>query len=348
MRADWKEFLENRGAEFTDGKVLHYGNPEREKRVITTGDILVDLSHNGLLSARGEDCESFFQGQFTNDIKQVSDTQAQLSAYCNPKGRMLASFLIFHRADSYFLRMPRSLIEATQKRLQMFVLMSKVTLEDASESLVGIGYSGPNSEKELQSVIDTLPSEDFGSAQANGLTIIRLPGPLPRYEIYGTSESMQKLWSSLDVRAAPVGAQAWDLLDIMSGIPTIFPETVDAFVPQMTNLQLINGVNFKKGCYTGQEIVARMQYLGTLKRRMFLAHVDTDDQPSPGMALSSPHSSSGQGTGKVVNAQASPSGGYDLLAVAEISSVEKGDIHLGQDDGPLLEFKDLPYSFEEA
>jgi folate-binding protein YgfZ len=346
MKTEWKEFLTKRGAEISDGQVEHFGNPERELRVVVTGNVLIDLSHTGLIAVRGEDAQNFLQGQFTNDIRQVSQSKAQISAFCTPKGRMLSSFLIFQRGDSYYLRMPRELVEATLKRLQMFVLMSKVQLEDASDNLVSFGVSGPDAEEELATHFTTLPQEAFDAIDTAEMTLIRLPGIQPRFEVHGTLQAMEKLWSKLDVHAAPVGAHAWELLDIRAGLPSVFTQTVDAFVPQMVNLQVVGGVSFKKGCYTGQEIVARMQYLGKLKRRMFLAHIDDDSAPVPGSDLFSPDSSSGQGSGKVVSAQRSPEGGVDLLAVIEISSAEQGNIRIGDENGPLLLLQELPYPVE--
>ncbi len=145
---------------------------------------------------------------------------------------------------------------------------------------------------------------------------------------------------------AAVNADYWALLDVRAGIPTVYPETVEAFVPQMTNMQLVDGVSFTKGCYTGQEIVARMQYLGKLKRRMYLAHVDTAEPPKAGDPLFSPQNASGQGAGRVVDARPAPEGGYDLLAVAEIESAENGELHLVGDRGPLLQLQELPYSLD--
>jgi folate-binding protein YgfZ len=180
------------------------------------------------------------------------------------------------------------------------------------------------------------------------MSIVRLPGIHPRFEIFGDLDNCKKLWEAVNVNGAPVGATAWSWLDIRAGIPSIGEETSEAFVPQMVNMQLINGVSFKKGCYTGQEIVARMQYLGKLKRRMYLAHIETDSVPAAGDNLYSPDSSSGQGSGNIVNAQVAPDGGYDVLAVVEINSQKKGKVHLGSIKGPLLEFIHLPYEFEKS
>lgn len=346
MKQNWKDFLINSGAEYQDGALLHFGNPERELKLSSHGDILTDLSHTGLIAIRGDDAEQFLQGQFTNDIHKVDNEHAQISGYCSPKGRLLSNFLIFRRNDSYFLRLPKPLIENTIKRLKMFVLMSKVVLEDTSESQIHIGYCGPNAEKELSALFENLPNKDLGTLQTGAVTIIRLPGKNPRFEILGPLDDIKKLWTALNVRGAPVGSEVWSWLTIQNGLPIITEGTVDAFVPQMVNMQFIDGVSFKKGCYTGQEIVARMQYLGKLKRRMYLAHINTDIRPQEGGALFAAASKSGQGAGKIVNISPSPDGGFDILAVIEISSVEAGSIHLGESSGPELQFIDLPYSVE--
>lgn len=348
MKPEWKEFLENSGAELQDHTVTSFGNTEQELQVSSTADVFADLSHYGLISAHGEDATTFLQGQFTNDIREVTEQHAQLSAYCNPKGRILANFMIFKRADTLYLRIPRNILEAVLKRLRMFVLNARVTLEDASQSLVHMGYSGPNAENELRERLEEPPVAVWDCIQTDGLTIIRLPGIHPRFEIFGELDDSKKLWGALNVNGAAVGEPAWSWLDIQAGIPTIGAETSEAFVPQMVNMQLINGVSFKKGCYTGQEVVARMQYLGKLKRRMYHAHIEADSAPATGDELYSSTSSSGQGSGKIVNVQPSPEGGYDLLAVVEINSREKGSVHWGGIDGPALEFSDPPYAFVEG
>jgi len=347
MKPEWKDFLVNKGAEFDgDDRVINFGNPERELRLVVAGEALTDRSHTGLIAVHGEDASTFLQGQFTNDIREVSEHRSQISAFCSPKGRMLANFRIFHRDDSYYLHLPHAQLEATLKRLRMFVLRSKVVLEDASENFVRIGFSGSKAPAQLEALIGSAPAQADDAATRNGLTVIRLPGVSPRYEMFGELDALQKLWTQLDVHAAPVGDRAWSLLDVRAGVPVIVPETADAFVPQMANMQVIHGVSFKKGCYTGQEVVARMQYLGKLKRRMYLAHVGVSDCPAPGEALFSSNSESGQGAGRIVSAAPCPDGGCDLLAVVEIAARERDDLRLGAEDGPSLSFKELPYAFE--
>ncbi len=348
MKPQWKNFLDSTGAEYTGDMVSSFGNPVRERRITLNGTVFADLCHMGLISAQGEDAEKFLQGQFSNDVRQVSDSHSQLSAYCSPKGRMLAGFRIFRRGDIYYLSMPRERVEATLKRLRMFVLMSRVTLEDASETFVHIGVSGPDAVKEVQQAVGIPPQAQNEVTTHGQVSIIHLPGPHPRFELYGPLDDMKKVWSTLNVRCAPVGAGPWELLDILAGIPSVYEATVEAFVPQMTNLQLIGGVSFKKGCYTGQEVVARMQYLGKLKRRMYLARVHADTPPRPGDELASPQSESGQGAGRIVNSQEHPDGGYAVLAVIIIECAENGDVFLGDVDGPKLEIQPLPYALEQA
>lgn len=348
MKPEWKEFLENNGAELDGDLVASFGNVGRELKVASTGNVIADLSHFGLISVRGDDVIDFLQGQLTNDIREVSEHKSQYSAYCTPKGRILSNFLVFQRGDTYYLCLPRSMLEATLKRLGMFILMSKVKLEDASDSLVRIGYSGPEAGNEIHEALGAVPESEYKTLQRDDLTVIRLPGIHPRFQIFGNLVSITNLWKTLDVNGTAIGEPGWTLLNILAGIPVISPETTEAFIPQMVNMQLTNGVSFKKGCYTGQEIVARMQYLGKLKRRMYLAHITgADNAPSPGDELFSADSSSGQGTGKIVNVSPAPEGGYQVLAVIEISSQTNKKVHFGKENGPKLAFTELPYSFED-
>lgn len=348
MNNEWLNALVQQGADLVDGRIANFGDPQAELSAALGGDILCDLSHFALIRASGEDSSTFLQGQFSNDVRQVSASHHQLSSYCSPKGRMLALFRLFQRDDAYYLSLPQELLEGTLKRLQMFVLMSKVSLENAGEKLVRFGLSGPNAEQLLQENLGALPAAVDDSLTQNGITLLRIPGPHPRFELYGEAEAMQNLWQSLASKTRKAGADCWELLDIHAGLPTVYRETVEAFVPQMVNLQLVNGVSFKKGCYTGQEVVARMQYLGKLKRRMYPAHAETTSRPNAGDELSSPQSASGQGAGKVVKVAPSPNGGYDLLSVIEIAAADSGEVYLGNEDAVKLELLPLPYGFEPS
>jgi len=347
MKPEWIDFLQNAGAEFNDDQVVSFGNLEREQRMLHTGLVLCDLSHHGLISVDGDDAADFLQGQLTNDVRDVSLLHSQLSAYCTHKGRMLANFRLFKREDSYYLRLPRALLETILKRISMFILMAKVSMKDSSDALVKIGLSGPDADSKLAEHISELPHKTDDVTQSNGFTIIKCAGELTRYEIYGELDAITALWSKLDVNAAPVGSGAWETLDILAGIPTIYEQTSEAFVPQMTNMQVINGVNFQKGCYTGQEVVARMQYLGKLKRRMFRIQIETNEPVIAGDKLFCKDSKSGQGTGQIINAQIDFNGGHSALAVIDISDAESGMLQLHDENGPAISIQPLPYTIEE-
>lgn len=340
MNTIWQSFLEQSGANIINGEVADFGNPDNEISS-SKKTIIADLSHYGLIKAMGDEAADFLQNQLSNDIKQVDGSHSQLSSYCSPKGRMLASLRIFRFNGVYLLRIPADTLEATLKRLQMFIMRSQVVLEDVSNNLAHFGLCGVQADQLLQNANVSIPNDINSVSQHDDFCIIRVPGSQPRYEFYGDPEALIKLWESFSSQATAVGANVWSLQDIESGIPDIHANTVEAFVPQMANLHAIGGVSFKKGCYPGQEVVARMQYLGKLKRRMYRAHVKTDLPPSAGDNLYS--SGSEDSVGKVVQAQPSPQGGTELLAVLQIAQAEQHTIHLKSNQGPQLELIDLPY-----
>lgn len=338
MNAEWQLFLESRGARLVDGEAVFESGPR--------GDCnLWDLSHLGLIRVTGEDAETFLQGQLTNDVRQVKADRSQLSSFCNPKGRMLATFRLFRLGDSICLQLPRERLAPVLQRLRMFVLRAKVTVDDASDELIQVGLAG---ECALGILGDLAAPDVDGVIQRDGLCAVRLPGKCPRFLLAGRSDTVRGWWEHASHRARPANAASWRLLDIRAGIPTVYDQTVEAFVPQMLNMQLVNGVSFTKGCYTGQEVVARMQYLGKLKRRMYLVRTDTEACPEPGTVLFSPASESAQGTGRVVASAPSPVGGCEALVVVEIDIAGSADLRLGDANGPALTFLDLPYPFEES
>lgn len=347
MNSQWQEFLAAQGAQMlADGSVRFPG--VGDSSLGESGDcVLFDLSHLGLIAVTGADAESFLQGQLTNDIRELSGTHTQLSSHCSPKGRMLASFRVLRLGDSIYLQLPRERLPDTLKRLRLYVLRAKVTLEDASERLIRIGIAGNCAQAALALKGLAIPERDEDLATTEGVSVLRLPSPTPRFELIGPVDALTGLWSALAQVTAPGTPDLWALHDIRGGIPNVYTQTVDAFVPQMVNLQLIDGVSFSKGCYTGQEVVARMQYLGKLKRRMYWAEVETDSPPNPGDTLHAPTSTSEQATGRVVDARAAGPGRYELLAVVEIDVAEAGEVRLGE-RGPILRLRPPPYGFPQA
>ena len=348
MQQQWQTHLQTFKARFEQGRLSDFGQAEEEIKAAQSGNVMTALVSLGHIQISGADSADFLQGQFSNDVKQVSPSHSQLNAYCTPKGRILATFRLFAVADQYYMALPHELLENTLKRLRMYVLRSKVTLNDLSESWVGIGITGPDAETQLAEMLGEYPTEVDAVSYNKDIVTIRIPGAKPRFELHGPVDKIIPVWDQLAGDCTLVGEGVWSHLDIEAGIPTIRTQTVEKFVPQMVNLQAINGLSFKKGCYPGQEIVARTQYLGKLKKRMYRAHIETQETIQPGDELYTADENNKQSIGTVVEAQPSPQSGYDILAVIQITEAENKPVHLHKQDGAILEISELPYSLEEG
>lgn len=345
MNPDWQQFLTQQGATIDAGLVRHFGDAAAELRAAAQGTVLCDLSQFGTLRASGEDAQTFLQNMLSNDIREVDGSRAQLSSLNTPKGRMVASMLIWHDGDGYLLQLPRVLCEPMRKKLGMYVLRAKVKISDASDEIVLLGLSGENAQEILRRQFGELPQLPFGFTDTEQAGVLKLGDT--RFQISTTAQYAPTLWQSLGRHAQPAGSMCWDWLNIRNGIPVILPQTQEQFVPQMANLELIGGVNFKKGCYPGQEIVARMQYLGKAKRRMYLAHLDSGAAPQPGGELFSAEME-GQASGMIANVAPAPGGGYDVLAVVQTSSRESQTVHWKSPQGEALQFLPLPYPLPQG
>ena len=335
MQADWQQFLAAQGAVIEDGRVSHFGDPHAELAATAKQNTLCDLGQSSILRVSGEDAQSFLQNLLSNDIKEISASRAQHSSFNTAKGRMLANFLIWMDGGDYLMMLPCTLAATLQKKLSMYVLRAKVKI--TLDERIALGISGPT----IRPPADC--SDLLGVTTSESAGVIRLGET--RYLLCAPIENAKALWRTLSTDAKPVGSACWDWLNIVAGIPVILEKTQEEFVPQMVNFDLIGGINFKKGCYPGQEIVARMHYLGKLKRRMYLAHVK--GTAKPGDSLYS-EDMAGQSSGMIVNAAASPSGGCDVLAVVQIASRDAHPIHLGSQEGEALHFEPLPYALPSS
>lgn len=344
VNPDWKDFLTAQGASWAHGEVHDFGDAAMERHAARERNILTDLCHLALIRVSGPDCEAFLNGQLTNDIRRVDGGHSQLSAWCSPKGRMLALFRIFRRDDALLLQLPGPLCDDVLKRLRMYVLRAKVTLERADDALIRFGVAGPDAPAVLQETIQTVPEQVNAVGSSGDVLCVCLPGPRPRFELLSDPDRATQLWMALRRGTVAAGTDAWAWHDIMAGMPTVLPATRDAFVPQMANLDLLDGISFDKGCYTGQEIVARVHYRGRLKQRMYRARVAIDAPPVPGDSIYDA-TKPDQATGTVVAAVAAPEpGNSDLLAVIHCDSAAAGQLHLHQADGPALIIEPLPYA----
>ncbi|MBI5890655.1 MAG: folate-binding protein YgfZ [Nitrosomonadales bacterium] len=340
MNQDWQAFLAAQGAQLQDGVAQHFGDAAAERVATRDGTVICDLSQFGVLKVSGDEAQGFLHNLFSSDVNALTPQHALPSSFNTAKGRTLATLLVWRTPAGFCLHLPQSLLAPIQKKLSMYVLRAKVKIENASDSIVCLGLSGTNAAALLQKHFPALPQDALEVVQYDDGSLIRLAAD--RFQIVTTAQLAPALWQKLGAVARPAGSPCWDWLNIRAGIPVILPPTQEQFVPQMANLDLVGAVNFKKGCYPGQEIVARMQYLGKNKRRMYLAHIYAETAPQAGAELFSMEME-GQSCGMVVNAQASPNGGYDLLAVVQIASHDAFPVHLGALTGPRLEFNPLPY-----
>ena len=347
MYPDWQQFLQQSGAQINKGCVTSFGNAEQERAATLDADILCDLSHYALLAAQGDDAVTFLQGQLTNDVSTLDDTHSQLNAYCNNKGRMISNFRIFRSEGTLFLALPEELAETTLTKLQHYILRSQVAMGDVSDALLRIGVNGSQVAETLQALFGALPENTNDLAQFENAMVIRCAGE-HRFELYATPDAMPAHWQALSEVCTAVGAGMWELLNIRNGIPVITAATSEAFVPQMANLELLGGVSFTKGCYTGQEIVARMHYLGKLKQRMYRILIHSDTAPAAGDALSAEDARATQEVGTIISAQLVADGKVEALAVIRNAYVEAGKLKLGAPDGPDISVLDLPYSLESS
>ncbi|WP_339731571.1 folate-binding protein YgfZ [uncultured Pseudomonas sp.] len=297
------------------------------------------LSHEGVLAVRGPDANKFLQGQVTCNLNYLSDSYSSLGARCTPKGRMQSSFRILSVSDGYLLAMAGDLLDAQLTDLKKYAVFSKSKLTDESQDWLRIGLNG--ADDILRSLGLELAATADSVARRDDLLALRLSDG--RAELWipaGQAKAVQAQVAS-QLQEAPLND--WLLAQVRAGIGQVVGSTRELFIPQMINLQAVGGVSFKKGCYTGQEIVARMQYLGKLKRRLYRLALYDSQVPEPATLLFSPtHTSS---VGEVVLAARTPDG-VELLAVLQDEAALNGVIHLGSAEGRTLSVLDLPYTLD--
>jgi folate-binding protein YgfZ len=338
MRQDWTEFLTRQGA---GNGFADFGDLTAELKAARDATVVAPLADFGLIRATGEEAAPFLHNLLTNDVKGLAPDGVRFAGLCTAKGRLIASFHIWHsETNDLILMLSEDVLAGILKKLSMYVLRSKVKLSDASEERVLIGLAGPDAEAALQEIGATVPfpmqAVPFEHGQAIRLDERRLvlaiePAAAPA------------VWEKLAAKARPVGTAAWRWLEIAAGQPRIVAATQEAFVPQMANFETtaVGGVSFTKGCYPGQEIVARAQYLGKVKRRMYRAHLESEI--APGADVFAPETGD-QHCGAIASAAPAPDGGYDALVVVQASCAEAGQVHVGAPNGPRLDFAALPYA----
>lgn len=292
------------------------------------------LSHLGVIQLSGADAANFIHGQLTHDFALLNMESARLCALCSPKGRMLASFIGFKRSNGDILLIcSRDLLAQTLKRLSMFVLRAKVTLTDASSQFSIWGLYGSATKNVVDGGQPAWARADFGAA-----TVV---------QIYPAAQTPRQIWVAPVEDPAPDAPDLpiadWQRLDVLSGVATLSLAVVEAFVPQMLNYESVGGVSFKKGCYPGQEVVARSQFRGTLKRRAYVVQCDKECMAGDEVFSGGDE----QSVGTVVQSAALAQGGSIAIVSVQIAAVTAGPLHLKGPSGPVFTVLPLPYALLE-
>lgn len=285
MNPNWKNFLLSENAIFENDADIVFPSSgyEGNKRIYP-------VAHLGVLTVAGKDAAKFLQGQITCNINDITEIKSGLGAICNPKGRAVTTFLLVKSGDTFLMILPKELLASVKRRLQMYVLRSDVILTDSSDMCCLIGLT--------QS--DELPEQRFATSRQENIVV----DLQDRCLIIAEADNAQTLWGEqVKLGFQPESSAQWRYLDIISGIPWLTEATSEEFIPQMLNLDKLGGISFNKGCYTGQEVVARTHYLGKAKREMFLAECDALCSPEPNTTIIDGSAGTEQSIGKVLCAQ---------------------------------------------
>lgn len=349
MNTIWQDFLTQQHAQFdADGGVVQFQFPELERVLIKHGPVMASLAHHALIEVKGDDAASFLQGQLTNDIHDVSAEKAQYSAYCDPQGQVLAIFLIFKYQDAFYLSFDASLRESLFKRLSMFVMRSKVTLTEVSTQWVRFGFAGQFADLDIQRRLDTKLKKEMACtlSKEDGLTqlmIIKTPGPFHRYELFAPVEQAIEAWTKLRYNGDVTNSRDWCLLDIASGHADIKLATSAQHIAQFLNLDKLNIVNFKKGCFPGQEIIARLHYRGKANKRMLRLHINELIEQRPGDTLTLTDDNEKTHKLDIILSNPDIFEGTLCLAIGNLKSLELAQGALRTESGSLATIEPLPY-----
>lgn len=335
MNQDWQASLRTLGAA---DDFQHFSDPAAELKTAAEGTVLVPLTDLGVIRLSGEEAAGFLHNLVTNDISKLGPNEIRRAGFCTPKGRLLADLLVWREGAEYLIALPADILPAMLKKLSMFVLRSKAKLVDASHERPLLGLAGTAAEALVNTLSATTPALR-GSAMFAGGSVLRLD---EKRFVIAANESVAGTWNTLAASAKPAGLAAWRWLEVAAGDPRIELATQDQFIPQMINYDKVGGLVFNKGCYPGQEIVARTQYLGKIKRHMFRAHL-AEGAASVADSVYAPETGE-QACGTVVSVAPSPLGGVELLAVVQTTCAEAGELHLGSPAGPRPQLLDLPYT----
>lgn len=301
------------------------------------------LDDRGVLAVSGSEAASFLNSQFSSDITSLPPGTAVLTSYSDARGRVLATPRVIAEAERFLLLLPSDRLVPIQQQLTKYKLRADVRIDDRSADHACLGIAGAAAATALEGMLGTLPVEPWQTLPLpDGGNLVCLPGAPTRWLACVPDESLTSVWNALEGRVITADSTAWRLLEIEAGLPEVFHATAEHFVAQMLNLDLLGAIDFRKGCYPGQEVIARTHYLGRIKRRMHVLRSESDDVPAPGDTVYG----DGQSAGEVVTAAPQPEGGSAALAVLRLESVGSA-LTLGDAAGPPATATAPPYGLAE-
>lgn len=351
MNPLWYAHLAEQGAVFNDDQqtIAHFGIPEIERHVMKHGAVMTSLSHMGLIRFSGEDAKTFLQGQLTQDIHLVTEQQAQLAAYCDPKGNVLGLGLLFLYHGAYYWQVARDTVLPLLTRFKQFILRSKVDCEDFSDLLPRFGYAGIHAAQDIVVLINEKLSDNayeqsyLQAPEFADIAMIRLPTAHPCALFIGPLPALGILWDRLETNGTKVGTADWNLMDLAYGIPTLTASLAGKFTAHLLNLDRIHAINFKKGCYPGQEVIARMHYRGKPTKRLMRFHTPSAQQPTIGDDITVHYGDAREQTLSIVAAGPDLTEGTLLLAIASLKAVDDADGQFVLNDGNILVMEPMGY-----
>lgn len=309
-------------------------------RAVLEGAALVALHGLSQIEVGGGDARRFLAGQLTVDLRQPQPGRCALAAWCSAQGRVQALFGLLEREQGFTLLLPAPLVGNVLKRLRLFVLRADVTLIDVSATTARLGLTGPASGQALAATGLDAPAMPLSARLDADITLMRLHGPGPRFMLLGTPERVAQVREALAGQVTELGEDAWTLDRVLSAVPMVLPGTADRYLPQMLNLEPLGGLSYEKGCFPGQEVIARLHYRGELKRWTRLAAAEAPP-PEPGTPVHAAQATA-EPVGQVLLAAAHPDGGCRLLAVIAREAAA-APLALGEPGGPALRLLELPY-----
>ncbi len=298
MNQNWQHFLIKAQAIFNSETDITFTNAN-----INSPKALYPILHLGILKISGSDAAKLLQGQITCNVNDITETKSSLGAICNPKGRVLSTFLLIKTPDAFLMMLPIDLLDSIQKKLRMYILRSDATLDNVTEKLCLFGLNeqtNSNNVERFNTHQDTFISVSFSDTVNRQLIIADTDTAINLWTHYSTKENFTNANSA-----------QWRYLDLLAGIPWLSNATTEEFIPQMLNLDELGGISYTKGCYTGQEIVARTHYLGKAKRELVLAECLSAHPPAPNTNIYTLDTDFDQGIAKVLLALPTPNQASD-------------------------------------